>query len=105
MPTIAELRQQAYKTLDFIRFRKRNYILTFGKLSPAAQGVLRDLAKFCRADRTTFHPDPRVHAALEGRREVWLRITQHLHLSSEELFALLGGATLIREPEDGDEDA
>lgn len=50
-----------------------------------AKEVLKDLAKFCRADETTWHPDARVHAALEGRREVWLRISQHLKLSLEEL--------------------
>jgi hypothetical protein len=53
--------------------------------------VLADLAKFCRADRSTFHPDPRVAAQLDGRREVWLRITQHLEMSPEDLYRLLSG--------------
>ncbi len=47
--------------------------------------VARDLAKFCRADESCFDADPRVHAALEGRREVWLRINDFLTLSPEEL--------------------
>jgi hypothetical protein len=79
------------QTLDFLRARKRNYMLTFNKTQPAVQETLIDLAKFCRANETCFHEDPRLHAVLEGRREVWLRIQQHLDLSSEQLLALYGG--------------
>ncbi len=46
--------------------------------------VRRDLARFCRADASCFDADPRVHAAFEGRREVWLRINDFT-LSPEEL--------------------
>jgi hypothetical protein len=65
---------------------QRAYALAFG--SPAGQAVLADLAPFCRAATTTFHPDARVHAALEGRREVWLRITQFMNLRDEEILQL-----------------
>lgn len=85
---------------DFLRFRKRDYELTFKQ--PAAQNVLIDLAKFCRADTTTFDLDPRVHAALEGRREVWLRIQQHLNLSPQQLVALYSGNQFV--PISGDEE-
>ena len=77
------------KTLDFLRSRKRNYQLAFG--SPAGQEVMIDLAQFCRANETCFHADPRLHAVAEGRREVWLRIQQHLNLSSEQLVSIFGG--------------
>lgn len=50
--------------------------------------VLVDLAKFCRANESTFHSDPRIHAALEGRREVWLRIQEYLNLGAEEIIEL-----------------
>ena len=50
--------------------------------------VLRDLAKFCRAHESTYHKDPRVHAVLEGRREVFLRIQEHLQLTPDELLEL-----------------
>jgi hypothetical protein len=50
--------------------------------------VLRDLAKFCRANESTFAKDPRAHAVLEGRREVWLRIQQYLRLTEDELYQL-----------------
>lgn len=88
------------QAFDFLRRRKRDYQLAFG--SPAGQQVLADLAKFCRANETCFHADPRIHAALEGRREVWLRITRQLNLSTEQLYALLGGqsVTITQEKDD-----
>lgn len=54
---------------------------------PVAEIVLRDLAVFCRAEESTFNADARLHAMLEGRREVWLRIQEYLKLSSEQLLA------------------
>ena len=94
--------QEAYgRTLEFLRLRKRAYSLVFR--SPAGQEVLQDLVKFCRANETTFHTDPRMHAVLEGRREVYLRITHHMNLSMEELYALFGGRSIG--PAKGQEDA
>jgi len=75
---------------DFINGRQRAYLTTFQAENRAAQRVLADLAKFCRANQTTFHADPRLHAVLEGRREVFLRITTHLKLSEEQLWAIYG---------------
>lgn len=57
---------------------------------PQAEEVLADLAKFCRANDSTFHPDPRMAAQLDGRREVWLRIQHHLKLDSPTLWKLYG---------------
>jgi hypothetical protein len=71
---------------EFISRRRTAYAKTFD--GPMGAEVLADLAKFCRATETTYHADPRVHAALEGRREVWLRISRHLNLSDDQLFAL-----------------
>lgn len=66
--------------------RQRAYLLTFQKESQSVREVLEDLSRFCRATETTFHEDPRVHAVLEGRREVFLRIMDHIGMGSEELF-------------------
>lgn len=52
--------------------------------------MLSDLAKFCRANDTTFHPDPHIRCQLDGRREVWLRIQNHLKLTDDELFEIYG---------------
>lgn len=84
--------EQVGHALDFIRGRKRSYQISL--MSPEGQRVLQDLARFCRANETCFNPDPRIHAVAEGRREVWLRIQQHLNLSSEDLYTLYSGRTL-----------
>lgn len=86
------------RMIDFLRGRKRAYQLTFN--TPMGEDVLIDLAKFCRAGESTFHPDPRVAAALDGRREVWLRIQQHLHLSSEQLMAIYNGSRPLPNKDD-----
>ncbi len=64
------------------------YNRVFDKKSRYTHEVLKDLAHFCRAHDTTFHHDPRIHAVLEGRREVWLKIERILNLSPEELYEL-----------------
>lgn len=77
------------KTKQFLASRKQAYQFTFmGNVY--SRFVLKDLAKFCRATESTFHPDPRVHAMLEGRKEVWLRISKHLNLSTEQLMTEYG---------------
>lgn len=76
---------------DFISRRRNAYCKTFmptGDLAPYAEEVLVDLARFCRANTSCFHVDPRAHAVAEGRREVWLRIQNHLKLTEEQLWAL-----------------
>ncbi len=73
-------------TVEPLRQRKAAYQLVFANASGAA--VREDLERFCRANSSCFDADPRKHAALEGRREVWLRIQQHLTLSAEQLAVL-----------------
>lgn len=75
--------------LEFIAERQSAYARVFS--GPDAELVLRDLAKFCRSEKTTFDPDPRVSALLQGRHEVWLRLQQHLRLSPERLYDIYGG--------------
>lgn len=77
----------------FLAERRTDYIRTFD--TPHGAKVLADLAKFCRAQESTFHPDARVHAVAEGRREVWLRIAQHLNLSEDDLWRAFGGPVVI----------
>jgi len=64
--------------------RKKAYAKIFD--SPDGEIVLTDLAKFCRANESTFHEDPRLSDVLIGRREVFLRVQQHLNLSNQELW-------------------
>jgi hypothetical protein len=79
--------------------RKRSYQQACGSETTAL--FMADLARFCRADRPCFDPDPRVHALLEGRREVWLRIQEHLNWTPEMLVEVYGRTKLVN---DGDED-
>jgi len=64
------------------------YMSVFDEKNVYTKDVLLDLTKFCRAHKSTFHADPRVHALLEGRREVVLRILEYLNLTEDELFSL-----------------
>lgn len=90
------------RALDMLRRRKRSYQLCFN--SPAGRLVLEDLMRFCRGARSTFHPDPRMAAALDGRREVLLRILNHLELTSEQLYELYGGRAALQTIEQENDD-
>lgn len=81
----------AEKALAFLKGRQSAYRATF--LNPKGEEVLADLALFCRAHKSTAHPDPHMAARLDGRREVWLRIQAHLQLSDEELWKLFNQPT------------
>ncbi len=74
--------------------RALSYQRVFLKKGIDTDRVLLDLAKFCRASSSTFHPDPRLAAQLDGRREVYLRIIQHLKLTENQLWSLYGNRTL-----------
>lgn len=67
-----------------------------GELNLPARLILTDLQRFCYANRptikvspTTGNVDPYAMAVAEGRREVWLRITEYLKLDDRDLQALL----------------
>lgn len=69
-----------------LRRKQESYQAVFQ--GPQADVVLDDLAQFCRASESTFHPDPRLAAMLDGRREVFLRIQEYLKLPPEALLAI-----------------
>jgi hypothetical protein len=77
--------------LSLLHWRKVQYQQSF--LTETGKDVLADLAHFCRANESTFHPDPHVRCQLDGRREVWLRIQNHLRLTDDELFEIYGRKT------------
>lgn len=76
------------KVLNLYAARTHAYRMVFNKDNKFTMTVLKDLAKFCRAHDSTFDKDERIHAVMEGRREVWLRIEQHLSLNQTELYEL-----------------
>lgn len=80
-------------------YRKRDYQSLFltpnGTPTAAGERVLKDLARFCRANQSTAvvspvtrSVDPVASALAEGRREVYLRITRHLYLDESYLTKL-----------------
>lgn len=69
--------------------RRHQYQLTFR--APPAATVLKDLARFCRAHESTGSKDALIAARLDGRREVWLRIQQHLNMNPDQLWELYSG--------------
>ena len=75
---------------NFLKNRRQAYIATFLGTGADGEAVLKDLARFCRANRSTFNPDPYLAARLDGRRECWLRIMEHVNLTEEQLYKLYG---------------
>lgn len=73
----------------FLFQRQRAYQTTFN--APVAFDVLADLAKFCRANESTYHESRDIAARLDGRREVWLRIANHLNLPPDQLWKIYSG--------------
>ena len=72
------------QALEILTDRQRAYQLAFKEA--AGKAVLLDLAAFCRAMETCVVPGDRDRTyVLEGRREVWLRIRDHLDLTVEHL--------------------
>ncbi len=89
---------EVQRQIDFLRQRSQAYNQVFARNIPT-ETVLDDLARFCRAGSSTFDPDPRVHALLEGRKEVWTRIANHLNMTEDQLYAVyvLGSKHVGRE--------
>jgi hypothetical protein len=73
-----------------------------GKLTAEADIVLGDLRDFCRGHQSTFDPDPRVHALMEGRREVWLRIAEALAIDEPMMMRLDANRPTISEGDDNE---
>jgi hypothetical protein len=75
---------------------KRVFAIDAAAADPAAklrardvEIVLADLRDFGFAQKSTFHVDPQEAARRQGRREMWLRISQHLNLNEERVQQLV----------------
>ena len=60
-----------------------------GEISADGWGVLRDLFKFCKVDKSTFRSDPLEMARMEGRREVGLFVLDTLKMSEEQFYEFM----------------
>lgn len=76
--------------LALLKHRSASYRDVFLGHGRATDDVLKDLAQFCRAHESTFHVEHSMSDRLDGRREVWLRIANHLNLSEEQLWQIYG---------------
>ena len=79
---------------------KRALLNDQGHLTADGEIILKDLARFCRAHRSTAvfshirgALDPLASARADGRREVYLRIVENLHLDERFLVNLREGPT------------
>lgn len=91
--TEQQKRALAEKARGEMQRRSDAFRAVFGADTVHAQAVLEDLSRFCRASESTFHPDPRVAAALDGRREVFLRIRAYLDRDVDELLRQAGAVS------------
>ena len=87
--TFSTVKAAAHELFLRLMHRRGAYRSCFN--STPGKMVLKDLARFCHAHDSTFDEDPRVHAMLEGRREVWLRIQLHLQLDDDTLWEMFSG--------------
>lgn len=55
----------------------------------AANHVLADLRDFSFARSSAFDPDPIIMARRQGRRDVWLRISNYLNLDEAQVQTLM----------------
>ena len=81
--------EQLNEYIENLKNREIAYKNCFDLSMLENRAVLGDLALFCRMFTTTHDPnqteDPKV---LEGRRQVFLRIQEHLQFSPMQLYAL-----------------
>lgn len=88
-----ELGSDALKYIERLSRRASHYRAVFS--SPSGEAVLADLHRFCRASKSSVMISPQTgvidsHAMAvnEGRREVFLRITNHLHLDDADIMKI-----------------
>lgn len=82
------LNDKEVQTAAAIRTLKEAYVRVFeGSTVPGdADRVMTDLMQFCRGNVSTYMADPRDHALLEGRREVYQRIMDYALLDHDTLY-------------------
>jgi hypothetical protein len=78
------------RRLAMLRARSyREVFMREGRIDRHSEIVLADLREHCFATKSTFHVDPYEAARRQGRREAWLRITQHLNLDEARVQKLV----------------
>lgn len=69
--------------------RREAYVRVFVTGNSAQEDrdiVMNDMTRFCRGDASTFDMNERVHCLLEGRREWYQRVQDHVQLTQDALW-------------------
>lgn len=69
--------------------RMHAYMRVFKAGAPSKEDreiVMADMLHFTRGESTPWDADPRFHAVLTGRHEVWTRIKDHTRLTLDEFI-------------------
>lgn len=77
------------RPLGLTRWAYRRVFLNDRTLRVASEHVLADLRDFAFARASAFDPDPIVMARRQGRRDVWLRISNYLNLDEASVQKLM----------------
>jgi hypothetical protein len=81
----------ANQLLDRVRAARRLFLADDGTRTSDGAAILDDLEMFCHAHATTHvfdeqgRSDPLAAAQLEGRRQVWLRLSSYVEIGDDEL--------------------
>lgn len=82
--------EDAYMDVRALAERRMHaYARVFKAGSPTKEDrelVMADLLRFTRGESTPWDADPRFHAVLTGRHEVWTRIKDHTKLTLDEFI-------------------
>ncbi|WP_414902468.1 hypothetical protein ACMT1E_04360 [Sphingomonas flavalba] len=85
---IASIKRLMARTMEPFRLSKAVFRDENSELTPAAIAWLADLSRRNFGDRSTFDPDPRVHAFNEGRRAMLIDIMKQLRVDEARLARL-----------------
>lgn len=96
MSIVDTLMQKTVRRLMRRRDAYRRIFAPSGELSSSAELVLNDLRKFCRGTSSTIvvspitgQVDPIASGVAAGRKEVWDRIIQNLHVSDADIYRIM----------------
>jgi hypothetical protein len=80
---------QLSKYMEILKNRQISYKNCFDLSQLENRAVMTDLALFCRMFTTTAEPDQKEDPkVLEGRRQVFLRIQEHMQFDQFQLYLL-----------------
>lgn len=93
---VAKSVEQDGELKAYISRRKIAYSRVFNKNDADVAFVLADLAAFTRCFQARFDADARRHALLEGRAEVYYRISDYVGLDNDTLYIKLSKARITQ---------